>query len=586
MTERAGQLTDDARYDALVTRDRRFDGVFFVAVSTTGIYCRPICPARTPARSRCAFYATPVEAEAAGYRACLRCRPELAPGNLYADVDAAGPGRVRARREPTASVDTIDELAAMAIARIAEGALNGASVDDLAAELGVSARHLRRAVEARLGVAPVALAQSRRLALVKQLLQDTRMPMTDIAFAAGYRSVRRFNAAFSSTFGKPPSLVRRESAPMTLAAPLVLRLDYREPFDWRRLLAFLAARAVPGVERVEDDRYRRIVHLHGATGTIEVARDPDRPSLRLAASRGLVGVLMPLVARVRRLFDLDARPDVIARVLGRDRLLAPLVSARPGLRVPGAVDGFEAAVRALLGQQVSVAAATTLAGRFAATFGTAFDGGPALATRFPTAREVAKRRIEEIAAIGLPRARAAAVHALAAAVAAGTLRLDGVVDLPRFVERAVALPGVGPWTAHYLAMRALHLPDAFPAADLGIQKALARTVPNGGSLSPRAAEARAERWRPFRAYAVIQLWTAPGERDDDDDRTDKDARHARDRVAARPDRSVRGGRRAGRAGPARGAVAPADARDRDRARDARARARGRAARRVLRRHTP
>ena len=470
--------SDDARYRALAARDPRFDGVFFVGVSTTGIYCRPICPARTPGRARCTFYATAALAEAAGFRACFRCRPELAPGD--------GP------------VDAVDRLVATAAARIAEGALNERSVDELAAELGVSARHLRRAMEARLGVSPVALAQTRRLALGKQLLHDTALPITDVAFAAGFRSVRRFNAAFASRMGAAPSAVRR-AAGKAGAGAIALRLDYRPPYDWDRLLEFLRGRAVPGVERVEAGTYRRVVHLGGQTGAITVRRAYDARALRLELDPALLPVVMPLVARVRRMFDLDARPDVIARVLRRDPALAAMVAARPGLRLPGAIDPFEASVRALLGQQVSVAAATTLAGRFAAKL-----GAPAVAEglthRFPTAAEVAAAGDDAIATIGLPRTRARAIHALAMAVAGSAVRLDPPRELDPFVAELVALPGIGPWTAHYLAMRALHLPDAFPAADLGIQKAL-------GRAGARAAEARAEAWRPYRSYAVIHLWT-------------------------------------------------------------------------------
>ena len=532
--------SDDARYDALVTRDPRFDGLFFVGVSTTGIYCRPICPARTPARARCTFYETPAQAEAAGYRACFRCRPELAPGH--------------------AEVDAVDQLVAAAAARITEGALNDASVDDLAAELGVSARHLRRATEARLGVSPIALAQTRRLALAKQLLQDTTLSLAAIAFAAGYGSVRRFNAAFLATMGRAPSALRRAHATEPAGA-LALRLDYRPPYDWAALRAFLAARAIPGVEAVDGDAYRRVVHAGDVVGTIEVRPAAGRAALVLAVSPALVPALMPVVARVRRLFDLDARPDVIARVLGRDPALAPLVAARPGLRVPGALDGFEAAVRALLGQQVSVAAATTLAGRFAAAFGAPYTGGERLTHRFPTAREVAAAGPAAIAKIGLPGARAAAVHALASAIARGAVRLDGPRALDAFVAQITALPGIGPWTAHYLAMRALHLPDAFPAADLGVRKALA--------MAPaREVERRAEAWRPFRAYAVMHLWSSLGGSHADDD----------DRLPARRAPAARRARSPGRAVPARAG----------RARGARrhepaARARRRAARRVLRR---
>jgi len=541
-------LSDDACYAALATRDRRFDGVFFVAVATTGIYCRPICPARTPARARCTFFSTPAQAEAAGFRACFRCRPELAPGN--ADVDA------------------IDALVAAATRRIAEGALNEHSVDELARELGVSARHLRRATEARLGVSPVELAQTRRLALAKQLLQDTRLSVTQIAFAAGFGSVRRFNAAFSERMGEAPSRLRRAHVSQPAGGGLTLRLDFRPPLAWRELLAFLAARAIPGVEVVDGESYRRVVHLGAHIGTIAVALAQDRPALLLEVSSSLVPALMAVVARVRRLFDLDARPDVVARVLGAEPVLAARVRRCPGLRVPGAIDPFEAGVRALLGQQVSVAAATTLAGRFAAAFGTPLPpdvaAGPALAVRFPTADEVARVPPDRIAAIGLPGARAQAVHAFARAIATGDVRLDGVLELDAVVASLVRLPGIGPWTAHYLAMRALHLPDAFPAADLGVLKAL--------GVSPREAEARAEAWRPFRAYAVMHLWTSAGASDADD---------GDDRLPARPraSRRARGGAR--RRVPAGAACAERDARAARR--DARARTRRRAARRVLRR---
>ena len=482
-------MTDDSRYAALVARDSRFDGVFFVGVRTTGVYCRPICPARTPGRARCAFFASPIEAEAAGFRACFRCRPELAPGN--------------------APVDAVDALVAAATARIAEGALNEQSIDDLAGELGVSARHLRRAVEARLGVSPVELAQSQRVALAKQLLQDTALPLAQVAFAAGFGSVRRFNAVFSARMGRAPSVLRRPEPGQPVRDPDVrgpdvrLRLDYRTPYDWDRLLAFLRDRAVPGVEAVDAGGYRRIVRLGGHTGHIAVRASDSRPALVLAVSSELLPVLAPLVARVRRMFDLDARPDVIAARLRGDRTLRPLVAARPGLRVPGAIDPFEAAVRALLGQQVSVAAATTIAGRFAERLGAAVPAAlrdaSGLAYRFPSPAEVVAAGPQRIAVLGMPMARATAIHELARAVAQGAVRLDAPCELDGFVARLVELRGIGPWTAHYLAMRALHLPDAFPAADLGVQKALRRS-------GARAAEARAEAWRPFRAYAVMHLW--------------------------------------------------------------------------------
>ncbi|MGE0871035.1 MAG: AlkA N-terminal domain-containing protein [Kofleriaceae bacterium] len=480
-------MNDDARYDALVTRDPRFDGVFFVGVTTTGVYCRPICPARTPGRARCQFYATAALAEQEGFRACLRCRPEIAPGN--SDVDA------------------IDSLVADATRRIADGALNDASVDDLAAELGVSSRHLRRATEARLGVSPNELAQTRRLGLAKQLLHDTALPITQIAFAAGFSSVRRFNAAFAERMGSSPTQLRRvrEGAG---GDGITLRLDVRPPYAWDELVAFLRPRAIPGVESVTDDRYRRVVTLPAASGAIEVGLAPGGCAIVVTLTPSLLPAIMPVVAGVRRMFDLDARPDVIARVLGRDPALAPLIARRPGLRLPGAIAGFEAGVRALLGQQVSVAAATTFAGRLAAAVGTPTGFDPVLTHRFPTAAELVAAGPSRIARIGLTTARAEAIHAFATAVASGALRLDRSWDLDAFVAQAIALPGIGPWTAHYLAMRALHLSDAFPAADLGVRKAL------GGT--PRDAERRAEMWRPFRSYAVMHLWSGGAHVENDD----------------------------------------------------------------------
>jgi AraC family transcriptional regulator, regulatory protein of adaptative response / DNA-3-methyladenine glycosylase II len=498
-------LTDAARYAALVARDPRFDGVFFVGVATTGIYCRPICPARTPGRTRCAFFASAAFAERAGYRACFRCRPELAPGH--------------------APVDAVDTLVSRAAQRIGEGALNTRSIEDLAATFGVSARHLRRAMEARLGVSPIELAQSRRLALAKQLLQDTALPLADIAFAAGFGSVRRFNAVFARRMGAPPSALRRRHvAEHETGGDLALRLEHRAPYDWPHLLAFLRGRAIPGVELVEGDRYRRVVHLDGHIGEIVVARGSrasGRDALSLVVSPSLLPVLMPLVARVRRMFDLDADPAAIERVLGRDRLLGPLVRTAPGVRVPGAIDPFEASVRALLGQQVSVAAATTLAGRFAAALGAPY-AGQGLTTRFPTVAEVIRAGAVRIARLGLPRTRAEAIHNFACVIERGDIVLDAACDrkvrlcgpaqhsrkecagdLEAFVAQLVELPGIGPWTAHYLAMRALHVPDAFPASDLGVQKALRRS-------GPRAASIRAERWRPYRAYAVMHLWRSLG----------------------------------------------------------------------------
>lgn len=467
-------------YRAAVARDARFDGVFFVGVSTTGIYCRPICKARTPGRDRCTFYRTAAEAERAGFRACFRCRPEVAPGS--------------------GQDDAIPRLVAETVRLIDRGALNEGSLDTLAAQLGVSSRHLRRAVEGALGVTPVELAQSRRLALAKQLLHDTRLPLADVAFAAGFGSVRRFNALFRARFDRAPLSLRRDIGDVSAPQAIVLRLDVRAPFAWDALLGFLRARAIPGVEEVTMDAYRRTVRAGKSTGWIEVRRIAGRDAITASMSLSLASMLMDIAARLRALFDLDASPQTIALHLARDAQLAASVKDTPGLRVPGAFDGFETAVRAVLGQQVSVAGATTLAGRLAARFGepvrTPF---PALTLTFPPASRIANAPVASIASIGLPTARAASLRAIGDAVARGALRLEPGVDPESTIASLIALPGIGPWTAHYLAMRALRWPDAFPAGDLGLKKAL-------GGASRASIEAQAESWRPWRAYAAMHLW--------------------------------------------------------------------------------
>lgn len=472
-------------YRALSAHDPRFDGVFFVGVRTTGIYCRPVCRARTPGRDRCVFFHRAAEAERDGFRACFRCRPELAPGN--------GP------------VDAVPRLVEAALARIEAGALNEGSLDALAGELGVSARHLRRAMAAELGVSPVELAQSRRLALAKQLLHETGLPLAEIAFASGFSSVRRFNALFRTRFGGPPSSLRRARDEAAAGDLLTLRLDYRAPFSWASLVAFLGARAIPGVESVEDGVYRRAARLGDRAGWIAVHHDPTRPALRAEISRSLTGALMPLVGRLRALFDLDAHPAVIDAHLSRDPRLAGSVARRPGLRVPGAFDGFETAVRAVLGQQVSVRAATTVSGRLAQAFGAPISTPWAGVTHlFPRAEILAGASEASIASLGMPGARARAVIALAGAAAEGSLRLDRRGDPARTVTQLEALPGVGAWTAHYVAMRALGWPDAFPASDLALRQAL-------GGVAARDTLTLAEPWRPFRAYAALHLWTTLSE---------------------------------------------------------------------------
>jgi AraC family transcriptional regulator of adaptative response / DNA-3-methyladenine glycosylase II len=477
-------LDADTCYRAIAARDRRFDGLFLVAVSTTGVYCRPVCTARTPRRDRCRFFRSAPEAERAGYRACFVCRPELAPGG--------------------APLEAVPRLVARALARIQAGALDEGSVDTLAGELGVTARHLRRAFEAELGVTPIGVAQSRRLAVAKRLLHDTALGLAEVALASGFQSVRRFNAAFRGRFGRPPSTVRRDHGGVADGA-LRLRLDYRPPLDWERLLAFLGARGIAGVEHAADGVYARTVRVGSIAGTVSVAPAAGKPWLVAEASLALAPALATVVTRLRALFDLDARPDLVTAHLGSDPLMRARVSRRPGLRLPGAFDPFETAVRAVLGQQVSVAAATTLAGRLARRFGTPLEDArsPALAILFPTPEVLADATPAAIAGVGMPRSRAETVLALARAMTDGSIELTPGADPDEVARRLDALPGIGPWTAQYVAMRALHHPDAFPADDLGVRKA----------LGARGAEAerRAARWRPWRAYGVMHLWESSGE---------------------------------------------------------------------------
>lgn len=488
----AAALDHAVLYRALSARDARFDGRFYVGVLSTGIYCRPICPARTPKPEHCTFHASAGAAHAAGFRPCLRCRPEVAPG-------------LAGWRGTAASVSR-------ALALIAEGALDGdgADVEALATRLGVGGRHLRRLFAEHVGASPLAVASARRVLFARQLIAETHMPLAAVAHASGFGSIRRFNAVMGRTFGRPPGTLRRPAAARvpTDREGITLRLPFAPPLDWPALLAFLAIRAIPGVEAVEEGTYRRTVRLDdGSVGTIEVWL-PNSSVGHLAARLRLphVSGLAPAAARLRRLFDLEADPEAIGTELGHDPLLAPLVAAQSGLRVPGAWDPFELTVRAILGQQVSVAGASTLAGRLVARFGEPLPDEaklPGLACVFPGPEVLAGADLQEI---GLPRSRAVAVSALAAAVSADPTLLHPRDDLGAMVQRLTTLPGIGLWTAHYVAMRAMREPDAFPASDLGLLRAAAG--PDGVRPSPAGLLARAEAWRPWRAYAAMHLWAS------------------------------------------------------------------------------
>ncbi|HVH19228.1 MAG TPA: AlkA N-terminal domain-containing protein [Myxococcota bacterium] len=477
------QLDPAVCYRAMRARDARFDGRFFVAVRTTGIYCRPVCPAPTPRRENCTFVPCAAAAEEAGYRACLRCRPEAAPGTPAWQGSSATVTR--------------------ALRLIEAGALDDAGVDALAAKLGVGDRHLRRLFATHLGASPHAIAATRRSHFAKQLIDQTAMPMADIAFAAGFASVRRFNDAIRGAFRRPPRALRRAAQRGRDAsdASLELRLAYRPPYAWDDLLAFLAARAIPGVECVTDGSYRRSFRQDDAIGWLEVGPVPGAHQLRVRIRAIGAPRLIDLARRLRALFDLGAAPDAIAVALRDDAALAAALRAAPGIRVPGALDGFELAVRAILGQQVSVRAATTLAGRLVTQFGAKLpddclpsSDGATPTHEFPSAELLADA---DVASIGLPAARANAIRALARSVSGG-LRLEPAADPDAARDALLALPGVGEWTAAYVAMRALREPDAFPSGDLGLRRAL--------GVGAAELARRAEAWRPWRSYAAMLLW--------------------------------------------------------------------------------
>ncbi len=494
------------------SRDARFDGRFFIGVTTTGIYCRPICPARSPKDENVIYFPTAAAAEAAGFRPCLRCRPEASPGTPA----WAGTSGVVSR----------------ALRLIGEGALRGASgsgrpfdderldpepgVEQLAARLGVTARHLRRLFLKHLGATPLEVALTRRVHFAKRLLDETSLSVQEVAFAAGFGSVRRFNAQIRRTFSRTPTELRRLRRRSVDAGPDCYRfkLAYRPPYDWPAMLAFLAARATAGVESVEGSSYHRTIQLDGRTGTIDVSQLDSQPALGLDVRFPDPRALLVIVERVRRMFDLAADPAVIKAHLAGDRLLRRSLDEYPGIRLPGAWDGFELAVRAILGQQVSVRSATTIASRIATMFGSPLEAvepvepvGRVETHRvverlFPTPAQLIHARLEEA---GVMPARAETIRRLARAVSDGALTLSPDGDTTAVVSALTAVPGIGPWTASYVAMRALAEPDAFPTGDLVLRRL-------AGNLTTRELERRAQAWRPWRAYAVMLLWRTAAQR--------------------------------------------------------------------------
>jgi AraC family transcriptional regulator of adaptative response / DNA-3-methyladenine glycosylase II len=462
------------------SRDARFDGRFFIGVTSTRVYCRPICPARAPKDANVKYFPTAAAAEAAGFRPCLRCRPEASPG--------------------TPAWFGTSGLVSRALRLIGDGALDDAGVDALADRLGVTARHLRRLFLQHLGATPLGVAQTRRVHFAKKLLDETSLAVHQVAYAAGFGSLRRFNSQIRSTFSRTPTELRRLARKRIGTGPgsYRFRLAYRPPYDWDGILAFLRARATPGVERVEGSAYTRAITVGDQHGWIEVTQTDDGAALALDVHIGDPRALLTVVERVRRVFDLGADPIVIGDHLRADPLLRPLIARHPGARMPGAWDPFELAVRAIVGQQISVAGATTVIGRIAGLFGSPIDECRGLNRIFPTPAQLADADVERA---GVMRSRAGTIRALARGVAGGAIPLDPGAPREDAIAMLTAVPGIGRWTAEYIAMRALGQPDAFPSGDLVLRRM-------AGGASTRELDRRADAWRPWRAYAVMLLWRA------------------------------------------------------------------------------
>lgn len=496
--DHATRQADDARYRALAAHDARFDGRFFVGVTSTGIYCRPVCRVRLPRRENCRFFDHAAQAEGAGFRPCLRCRPELAPlDRHWSNQDACS----ILVREATKLLDAPAHWALPD---------SGSPLLALAQRLGVSDRHLRRVFEHDLGVSPLQYLQTRRLLAAKQLLADTPLPVHEVATMSGFGSVRRFNAAFQARYGLSPSQLRPTRRSKALAPAHrttgTARLGWRPPYDVDAMLGFLATRQLPGVEQVEPAArlYARTLSLNvggvSHTGWLQARFKPDANAVELELSAGLQAVMPHVLWRVRALFDLDADPQAIHATLQRD------FPGGDGLRVPGCVDGFELAVRAVLGQQITVAAARTLAARLIERFGEALNTpAPQLNRLFATPQALAQADPADIGALGIVRQRQAAIQALARAVCEGQLNLSDQADIPATVQALQQLPGIGPWTAQYIALRALRWPDAWPPSDVAVHAALGLS-PLRGRLAEQAAALQAAAWQPWRGYAVIRAW--------------------------------------------------------------------------------
>ncbi|PVZ65416.1 DNA-3-methyladenine glycosylase 2 family protein [Pelagibaculum spongiae] len=507
LAEPTSAETTSAYYQALKSKDRRFDGRFFVAVSSTGIYCRPVCPARLPKQQNCQFFKTAAAAAHSGFRPCKRCRPELAPG--------------------LSSIDMPDALISQACRLVDHGFLQQHSIEQLSARLGISSRHLRRLFQIELGVSPLDYACNKQLLLACQLIRDTQLPITTIAMQSGFASLRSFNHRFQQYYQQTPSEFRKQLAPSnksinktsnktTYSKTLQLKLGYRPPFDWRGLLSFLSKRVIPGVESVELDQdhavYRRVVSIEAAAlattdlksaksnqpevifGWLEVSDLTEKYQLKITLSDNLAPVITEVLKRVRHLFDLDCDPQMIIPQMSNLQL------TNSGLRLPGAFDSFEMSVRAILGQQITVKAAHTIASRVAKAFGQSVTTPFAeLSHSFPDAKTISTLQPAQLGELGIVRQRCTAIQAIAHAINDQTIQLTTTSDIEQTLQQLQSLPGIGSWTAQYIAMRALGWPDAFLDKDLGVIKSL-------GSKNAKQLQSISQQWRPWRSYAVMHLW--------------------------------------------------------------------------------
>ncbi len=492
-------LNPDEYEAARQARDPRFDGRFFVGVLTTGIYCRPVCPVRIPKKENVQLYKSAAAAAAAGFRPCLRCRPESSPGT---------PAWSGSSWKVSRALQLIDQ-----------GFLDEGSVEDLATQLEVGPRQLSRLFQQHLGASPIDVAQTRRLHFAKKLIDETNMSLAEICFAAGFGSLRRFNAVFRQTYQRSPKQLREArqarggaaesnnqqiknaSPAQDRAKPIVLTLSFRPPFDWQSLLAFLAYRAIPGVELVSADSYARTIELDGVVGDFEVRFTPDSRTVQVYINFPESRQLYHIIDRIRAILDLRADSALIDQTLTGDPLLRPMVKQFPGLRVPGCWSGFEVAVRAVLGQQVTVKAASTLVARIVERHGQPYDSGrEGLSHVFPNPATLASADLD---GLGIVVQRCQAIQAIASMIESGELRIDCSSDSENFRETICRVKGIGEWTAHYIAMRALNDPNAFPHSDLILRRAAAA---EGETLSARQLLTRAEAWQPWRAYTVILLW--------------------------------------------------------------------------------